>query len=66
MTALFAGILVQPPFHWGFDTLGYVFAGQIATAVAVPFFCGALSDWIVKILSKRNGGVTQVRCYKIL
>jgi hypothetical protein len=59
MTALFAGLLVQPPFLWSFNTLGFVFAGQIAMAVAVPFFCGYLSDWIMKLLSKRNGGVTQ-------
>lgn len=60
MTALFAGLLVRPPFLWGFDALGYVFAGQVATAVAVPFFCGYLSDWIVKMLSKRNSGISQV------
>jgi hypothetical protein len=58
MTALFAWILVQSPFLWSSNTLGYVFARQIATAVAVPFFCGYLSDWIVKVLSKRSGGFT--------
>lgn len=60
MSALFAEILVKPPFHWGFDALGYVFAGQVAAAIAVPFFCGNLSDTVVKALSKRNGGVSQV------
>lgn len=60
MSALFAGILVQPPYLWSFDTLGYVFAGQVATAVAVPFFCGYLSDFVTKSLSKKNGGVSQV------
>ncbi|KAH3947047.1 hypothetical protein HBI56_059110 [Parastagonospora nodorum] len=59
MTALFAGLLVQPPFLWSFETLGYVFAGQIATAVAVPIFSGYLSDWTTKALSKRNGGISQ-------
>lgn len=59
MSALFAGILVQPPYLWSFDALGYVFAGQVATAVAVPFFCGYLSDFVTKFLSKRNGGVSQ-------
>ncbi|ENI01687.1 hypothetical protein COCC4DRAFT_74701 [Bipolaris maydis ATCC 48331] len=59
MSALFAGILVQPPYLWNFDMLGYVFAGQVATAVAVPFFCGYLSDLVVKILSKRHNGVSQ-------
>ncbi|KAI1578534.1 major facilitator superfamily transporter [Pyrenophora tritici-repentis] len=65
MSALFAGVLVQPPFLWNFDMLGYVFAGQVATAVAVPFFCGYLSDVIVKYISKRNGGVTQPE-YRLL
>lgn len=60
MTALFAGLLVRPPFLWSFDTLGYDFAGQVATAVAVPFLCGYLSDWMTKVLGKRNGGVTEV------
>lgn len=59
MSALFAEVLVKPPFLWNFNMLGYVFAGQVATAVAVPFFCGYLSDLIVKVLSKRNDGVSQ-------
>jgi hypothetical protein len=61
MSALFAEILVKPPFLWGFDALGYIFAGQVAAAIAVPFFCGNLSDVIVKIMSKKNGGISQVR-----
>jgi hypothetical protein len=60
MSALFAGLLVQPPFLWGFDQLGYVFAGQICTAVAVPLLCGYGSDIVVKRLSKRNNGVSEV------
>lgn len=58
MSALFAGILVQPPFNWSLNALGYVFAGQVATAVAVPFFCGYLSDLITKVMSKKNDGVS--------
>lgn len=61
MTTVFAEVLVKPPFAWGFDALGYVFAGQVATALAIPFFCGTLSDYMTKIFSKRNGGVTHVR-----
>lgn len=59
MSALFAGILVQPPYLWSFEILGYVFLGQIATAVAVPFFSGYLSDFFTKSLSKRNNGVSK-------
>lgn len=60
MSALFAGILVQPPYRWSFDALGYVFLGQVATAVVVPITCGYFSDWMTKVLSKRNGGVAKV------
>lgn len=61
MSALFAGILLSPPFLWGFNTLGYVFVGQIATAIAAPFVCGYLSDQTIKWLSKRNKGVSEVK-----
>lgn len=60
MSALFAGVLVQPPYLWNFNSLGYVFAGQIVTAVAVPFICGSLSDMTMKWMSKRNNGVSEV------
>ena len=60
MSALFAGILVQPPYLWSFNTLGYVFVGQIATAIAVPIICGWGSDFTTKIMSRRNGGVSEV------
>lgn len=62
MSALFAEVLVKPPFLWGFNTLGYVFTGQIVTAVAVPIVCGYFSDQITKLLSKRNNGVSEVSC----
>ena len=65
MSALFAGILVQPPFLWSFDALGYVFLGQIATAIAVPIVCGWFSDVTVKLLSKRNNGVSEPE-YRLL
>jgi hypothetical protein len=61
--ALFAGLLVQPPFLWSFSILEFVFAGQVATAVAIPIFCGYLSVCAVKLLSKRNNGVTEV-CFQ--
>lgn len=59
MSALFANVLVRPPYSWNFDMLGYVFVGQIVTAVAVPFFCGYLSDLAVKMMSKKHNGVSQ-------
>ena len=61
MSALFAEILVKPPFSWGFDLLGYVFMGQIATAVAVPVLCGYFSDQTTRLLSTRNNGISEVR-----
>lgn len=60
MSALFSGVLTQPPFSWGYNTLGYVFTGQIATAVVVPFLCGSFSDMTTKWLSKRNNGISKV------
>ena len=65
MSALFAGILLQPPYLWGFNTLGYVFVGQIATAIAVPIVCGWTSDLTTKLMSKRNGGVSEPE-YRLL
>ncbi|UDD62627.1 hypothetical protein AFCA_009940 [Aspergillus flavus] len=65
MSALFAEVLVKPPFLWGFNTLGYVFTGQIVTAVAVPIVCGYFSDQITKLLSKRNNGVSEPE-YRLL
>ncbi|GKZ35548.1 hypothetical protein AbraIFM66950_006211 [Aspergillus brasiliensis] len=65
MSALFADILVRPPFSWGFDTLGYVFMGQIATAMAVPVLCGYFSDQTTQLLSKRNNGISEPE-YRLL
>jgi hypothetical protein len=60
MSALFAEVLVMPPFSWGYNTLGYVFTGQIVTAVVVTFLCGTLSDMTTKWLSRRNKGISEV------
>ncbi|KAE8363629.1 hypothetical protein BDV27DRAFT_158646 [Aspergillus caelatus] len=57
MSALFAEVLVKPLFLWGFNTLGYVFTGQIATAVAVPIVCGYFSDQITKLLRETTASV---------
>ncbi|KAL3483011.1 hypothetical protein BJX62DRAFT_231273 [Aspergillus germanicus] len=65
MSALFAGVLLQPPFLWHFNTLGYVFTGQIVTAVAVPIVCGHFSDVTTRWLSKRNNGVNEPE-YRLL
>ncbi|KAL3442505.1 hypothetical protein BJX65DRAFT_321509 [Aspergillus insuetus] len=65
MSALFAGVLLQPPFFWDFNTLGYVFTGQIVTAVAVPIVCGHFSDVTTRWLSKRNNGVNEPE-YRLL
>ncbi|KAE8159189.1 major facilitator superfamily domain-containing protein [Aspergillus tamarii] len=59
MSAFFAEVLVKPPFQWEFNTLGYVFTGQIATAVVVPIVRGYFSDHITESLSKRNNGISE-------
>ncbi|KAL2811604.1 major facilitator superfamily domain-containing protein [Aspergillus granulosus] len=65
MSALFAEVLLKPPYLWAFNTLGYVFTGQIATAVAVPIVCGYFSDLTTRWLSKRNNGVSEPE-YRLL
>ncbi|OOQ84557.1 MFS transporter [Penicillium brasilianum] len=65
MSALFAEVLVMPPFSWGYNTLGYVFLGQIATALVVTFLSGSLSDMTTKWLSRRNKGISEPE-YRLL
>lgn len=58
--AVFAGVLLQPPYNFKSEWLGFVFAGQIVVSIVVVPAQGYLSDYVVKLLSKRMNGVTQV------
>jgi hypothetical protein len=55
----FAQVLLAPPYSFAYTSLGYVQAAQvIVTAVFLPLL-GYGGDWIIKFMSKRNGGVFQ-------
>ncbi|OAL03683.1 MFS general substrate transporter [Phaeosphaeriaceae sp. SRC1lsM3a] len=57
VTAVFAGILIPPPYSWSFKSLGYIFVGQIVSAVIFLPILGYGNDLIVKGLSKLHNGV---------
>lgn len=59
--AVFAGVLVQPPYNFKYEYIGFVFAGQIIVSLVVVPAQGYLSDWLVKFFGKRNGGLVEVR-----
>lgn len=59
--AVFAGVLVQPPYNFKYEYIGFVFAGQIVVSMVVVPAQGYLSDWLVKFFGKRNGGLVEVR-----
>lgn len=58
--AVFAGVLVAPPYNFSYDYVGFVFAGQVVVSLVVVPAQGYLSDYLTKYLSKRNGGVAEV------
>ncbi|EXA34308.1 hypothetical protein FOQG_16680 [Fusarium oxysporum f. sp. raphani 54005] len=57
--AVFAGVLLQPPYSFKAEYLGFVFAGQVVVSMVVVPAQGYLSDYIVKVLSKKNKGITE-------
>jgi hypothetical protein len=59
MVTEFAGILVAPPNNFGFASLGFVQGGQIVVSIIMVPVLGYGSDLLVKILARRNGGVTE-------
>lgn len=58
--AVFASVLVSPPYNFEYEWIGFVFAGQIVVSMVVIPAQGWLSDWLVKLLGKRNGGLAEV------
>jgi hypothetical protein len=58
--AVFAGVLVAPPYNFSYDYVGFVFAGQLVVSFLVVPLQGYLSDFLTKFLSKRNNGVAEV------
>lgn len=61
--AVFAGVLVSPPYNFHYDWVGFVFAGQVVVSLVVIPLQGYLCDYLTKFLSRRNGGVAEVSLY---
>lgn len=53
----FATILLQPPFSFQFNSLGYVQGAQVFVCMLFLPFLGYGGDRIIKVLSNRNGGI---------
>lgn len=60
MTAVFAQVLIAPPYSFDPHNLGFVMGGQAVVAFVVQPLAGYLSDSILKGTAKRNNGVTEV------
>ncbi|KAK4959090.1 hypothetical protein LTR10_003889 [Elasticomyces elasticus] len=52
----FAGVLLSPPYSFSFNSLGYVQAGQVLSCLIFLPVLGYGSDWVVRVMSRRNGG----------
>lgn len=55
--ATFSSILMQPPYSFGFESLGYVQAGQIVDCLIFLPLLGYGSDWLIRAFSQRNKGL---------
>ncbi|KAK3677675.1 hypothetical protein LTR78_002525 [Recurvomyces mirabilis] len=53
----FATILIPPPYNFSFNALGPVQAGQVVVCFIFLPVLGYGSDFIIRFMSKRNGGV---------
>lgn len=53
----YGGIMSGPGYHWSPNSVSYVTAGQIVTALIALPLLGAGSDKIIKWAAARNGGV---------
>ncbi|CAG8918560.1 unnamed protein product [Penicillium salamii] len=56
MSAVFAQVLVSPPYSLNPNYLGFVMGGQAVVAFVVQPIAGYGSDWVLKYLTKRNNG----------
>lgn len=53
----YGNIMSGPGYAWNHDSVSYVTAGQIVTALVALPVLGKGSDWAIKWMAKRNGGV---------
>lgn len=56
-SATFSSILMAPPYSFGFESLGYVQAGQIVDCLIFLPLLGYGSDLVIRAFSKRNNGL---------
>ncbi|KAL3464902.1 major facilitator superfamily domain-containing protein [Aspergillus heterothallicus] len=59
MTAVFAQVLISPPYSFDPHNLGFVMGGQAVVAFVVQPLAGYLSDFVLKFWAKRNDGFTE-------
>lgn len=64
MSAVFAQVLISPPYNFNPNYLGFVMGGQAVVAFVVQPIAGYGSDLILRMLTKRNNGVSEV-CHPI-
>ncbi|CAH0054428.1 unnamed protein product [Clonostachys solani] len=57
--AVFASVLLHPPYNFKPEYLGFVFSGQVVVSMVVVPAQGYLSDYVVKLLSRRNSGIAR-------
>lgn len=55
--AVFADILVAPPYNFRHKWIGFLFFGQVILLLFVVLAQGWLSDWVVERLGMRNDGL---------
>ncbi|KAJ5701951.1 MFS general substrate transporter [Penicillium malachiteum] len=59
MTAVFAEVLMVPPYSFNPNYLGFVMGGQDVVAFVVQPIAGYGSEIVLKYLTKRNNGVSE-------
>lgn len=52
-----ATIMLSPPLLFWSDKVGYMYTSALIGALVGFIFCGLVSDWSAKWLTKKNGGV---------
>lgn len=56
ITLVIAQIFSAPPYLLTPKEIGYMSAGPVVFGTLANLVCGLLSDWSIKLLSRRNGG----------
>ncbi|KAL1845220.1 hypothetical protein VTK73DRAFT_859 [Phialemonium thermophilum] len=59
MGTTYGNILSAPPYSWAQENISFAMTGQIVVSLVALPALGWGSDWAVKALAKRNGGVHQ-------